>query len=115
MFWADIPSPVSHLEGDREFEDSPLEGAGFELLVPLRAWRRLRWPNDRECLWRALATTPFSERDRGFESCLLRRRVHCEPDFLRLRQAELADMRNVMSIISPIAWRRCDNDGRHGD
>ena len=22
MFWADIPSPVSHLEGDREFADS---------------------------------------------------------------------------------------------
>jgi hypothetical protein len=34
MFWADIPSPVSHLEGDREFADSPLEGDGFELLVP---------------------------------------------------------------------------------
>jgi hypothetical protein len=29
------PSPVSHLEGDREFADSPLEEAGFELVVPL--------------------------------------------------------------------------------
>jgi len=26
-------SPVSHLDGDREFADSPLEGDGFELLV----------------------------------------------------------------------------------
>jgi hypothetical protein len=34
MFRADIPSPLSHLEGDREFADSPLEGDGFELLVP---------------------------------------------------------------------------------
>jgi hypothetical protein len=34
MFWPDILSPVSHLEGDREFADSPLEGDGFELPVP---------------------------------------------------------------------------------
>jgi hypothetical protein len=34
MFWADIPSPLSHLEGDREFADSPLEESGFELAVP---------------------------------------------------------------------------------
>ena len=34
MFWPDILSPVSHLEGDREFADSPLEGEGFELWVP---------------------------------------------------------------------------------
>ena len=27
MFRADIPSPLSHLEGDREFADSPLEEA----------------------------------------------------------------------------------------
>jgi hypothetical protein len=33
MFWPDILSPVSHLEGDREFADSPLEGSGFELPV----------------------------------------------------------------------------------
>ena len=32
---AGTPSPVSHLEGDREFADSPLEEAGFELVVPL--------------------------------------------------------------------------------
>ena len=32
MFWPDILSPVSHLEGDREFADSPLEQAGFELV-----------------------------------------------------------------------------------
>jgi hypothetical protein len=31
---AGTPSPVAHLEGDREFADSPLEGDGFELLVP---------------------------------------------------------------------------------
>ena len=31
MFWPDILSPVSHLEGDREFADSPLEQSGFEL------------------------------------------------------------------------------------
>jgi len=31
MFWADIPSTVSHLE----FADSPLEGKGFEPSVPL--------------------------------------------------------------------------------
>jgi hypothetical protein len=36
MFWADIPSPVSRLEGDREFADSPLEEDGFELSVPSR-------------------------------------------------------------------------------
>ena len=33
MFWADIPSPVSHLEGDREFADSPLEGGVYRELV----------------------------------------------------------------------------------
>ena len=32
MFWPDILSPVSHLEGDREFADSPLEQSGFELV-----------------------------------------------------------------------------------
>ena len=32
---AGTPSPVSHLEGDREFADSPLEGTGFEPSVPL--------------------------------------------------------------------------------
>jgi hypothetical protein len=37
MFWADIPSPVSHLEGDREFADSPLEEAGFEPSPPAPA------------------------------------------------------------------------------
>jgi hypothetical protein len=34
MFWADIPSLLSHLEGDREFADSLLEEAGFEPSVP---------------------------------------------------------------------------------
>ena len=34
MFWPDILCPVSHLEGDREFADSPLEGDGFEPSVP---------------------------------------------------------------------------------
>jgi hypothetical protein len=34
LFWADIPSPVSHFEGDREFADSPLEESGFEPSVP---------------------------------------------------------------------------------
>jgi hypothetical protein len=34
MFWPDIFSPVSHLEGDREFADSALEQSGFELWVP---------------------------------------------------------------------------------
>jgi hypothetical protein len=34
MFWPDILSPVSHLEGDREFADSALEGTGFEPSVP---------------------------------------------------------------------------------
>jgi hypothetical protein len=39
MFWPDILSPVSHLEGDREFADSALEGDGFEL--PVREHRAM--------------------------------------------------------------------------
>jgi hypothetical protein len=33
MFWADIPSSVSHLERDREFADSPLEETVLSELV----------------------------------------------------------------------------------
>ena len=42
MFWPDILSPVSHLEGDREFADSPLEERGFELPVPRAVEERCR-------------------------------------------------------------------------
>ena len=73
MFWPDILSPVSHLEGDREFADSPLEGAGFEPSVPrdttprTEKWARKENRNheDAGCL----------QRDRWFESDSLQRRV----------------------------------------
>jgi hypothetical protein len=35
MFLGRYPTPVFHLEGDREFADSPVEESGFEPLVPL--------------------------------------------------------------------------------
>jgi hypothetical protein len=41
MFWPDILSPVSHLEGDREFADSPLEGGVYCELVSEVGLRRL--------------------------------------------------------------------------
>src|SRR5580704_14303409 len=41
VFWADISSPVSHLEGDREFADSPLErGDSNSRSLPLDFGRR---------------------------------------------------------------------------
>src|SRR5882757_7121379 len=63
--------------------DSPLEGAGFEPSVPLR-WsvfpNRLFPPLLAAKSCRDRWTQP--ERDRWFESVFLKRRVHCELDFL---------------------------------
>jgi hypothetical protein len=38
VLWSD-----PDLARDRRFADSPLEGTGFELVVPLRDWYRSRW------------------------------------------------------------------------
>ena len=45
MFWPDILSPVSHLEGDREFADSPLEEDGLEPSVPAIGTTSARRPD----------------------------------------------------------------------
>src|SRR6202043_4088466 len=52
---------------------SPLEGEGFEPSVP-----RAREDAFRACAVRP-SPSPGRERDRGFESCSLHRRVNCEP------------------------------------
>jgi hypothetical protein len=63
---------------DRKFADSPLERAGFELLVPLRR------NSIKYAMWAPRAAPPARRgtdpgRDEKFESCLLHRRVRCEP------------------------------------
>ena len=61
--------------GSRFAHDSPVEGDGFEPSVP-----REDEPTCRDGFVRRFQHSQ-SDRDRGFESCLLHRRVHCEPGF----------------------------------
>jgi len=96
MFWADIPNPVSHLEGDREFADSPLEGDGFEPSVPPNFfWLPRRSPQFTFCNINRLPR----DRDRWFESISLHRRVCKLPVPLetngRLAACELPHMQSI--------------------
>jgi hypothetical protein len=68
MFWADIPSPVSHLEGDREFADSPLEEGGFEPSVP----RKENYAH--EITLSDCSAFPFIRKGPTFELLFLQRR-----------------------------------------
>jgi hypothetical protein len=83
MFWPDILCPVSHLEGDREFADSALEGDGFEPSVPRETERLLDgrscWPPRAIESRRAIeggpsyATHPVENRREGLCSNYFRR------------------------------------------
>jgi len=67
MFWPDILSPVSHLEGDREFADSLLEGDGFEPSVPVRRTTLFEPPLSQH----ARATAAFENARRPVQQLLL--------------------------------------------
>jgi hypothetical protein len=80
---------VTHLEGDGEFADSPLEEEGFEPSVPSErgsgraAPVQLRWsPEHCPGAFGGRGTTRRTRWDHQFESPLLQRGVHCELDHL---------------------------------
>src|SRR6476646_1407254 len=71
----------------RSSSDSPLEEAGFELLVSLQDWcPPCAGPMTRNPVWRVSERLLFSGRNRWFESGSLQRRVNNEL-FRRWRDA----------------------------
>ena len=68
--------------------DSALEQGGFELLVPLRAWCRSPWPNDRESVGPRCRNDPF-----------LRARLR-----VRIRFAPAGSLRTSVPVATSKSW-----------